>query len=106
MDPATDAGDTLQQIRALVGNASCTDASQCRSLPLGARACGGPQAYLAWSVERTDGNALGKLADRYKSEREAQIKQTGEVSDCRFIADPGAVCRAGICQPGSLLPTA
>lgn len=98
---ANNAGDTLQQMRALIGRASCTDSSQCRSLALGARACGGPQGYLAWSSSQTDGDALRELAERYKAERQAQIKQKGEVSDCRFTADPGAVCQAGQCQLGS-----
>lgn len=98
-DPAT----TLEKIHALVGNASCTDSSQCRSLPLGARACGGPQSYLAWSIRQTDGNALRALAERYKAERQAQIKQKGEMSDCRFLTDPGAVCQQGTCQLGEAI---
>lgn len=106
--PRTDAADdpaaTYEKIRALVGDASCTDSSQCRSLPLGARACGGPQGYLPWSTARTDGNALRALAERYKAERQAQIKQKGEMSDCRFMVDPGAVCQKGSCQPGQALP--
>lgn len=97
-------GDTLQQIQALIGNAGCTNSSECRTVPVGARACGGPQGYLAWSTAHTDGDTLQKLAERYKAERQAQIRQKGEISDCRFIADPGAVCRAGVCQLGSSLP--
>jgi hypothetical protein len=93
--------DTLGQIRALVGAAGCTDSSQCHSLPMGARGCGGPQGYLAWSSAHTPGDALRALGERYKAERQAQIAAAGEMSDCRFVADPGAVCRAGSCQLGS-----
>jgi hypothetical protein len=94
--PAT--GDTLAQIRALIGNAACTDASQCHTLAIGARPCGGPQAYLPWSSAHTDGTALAVLAEKFKREREAAIAASGEMSTCQFLPDPGAVCRAGTCQ--------
>ena len=98
--PAGQAG-TLGEIRALIGTPSCSDASQCRTIALGARACGGPQGYLAYSTAQTDENALRALGERYKAERQAQIEASGEMSDCRFIADPGAVCSAGTCQLGT-----
>ena len=95
------AGSTLEQIRAMIGNAACTDASQCRSLPVGARACGGPEAYLPYSTASLSEPALQALAARYKGEREAQNQASGMMSNCRFIPDPGAVCRAGTCQLGT-----
>ena len=102
--PNAPGGSTLEQIRTLLGKASCTDSSQCHTVPIGARACGGPQRYLAWSSTDTSGDALQALADRYKAERQAEIKAKGEISDCRFLVDPGAVCRAGTCQLGTGLP--
>lgn len=97
-------GATLGQIRALIGSAACTDSSQCHALPVGARGCGGPESYLPWSSVQTSGNALHALAERHKAERQAQIAAKGEVSNCMFMADPGAVCRAGTCQLGTGLP--
>lgn len=91
-------GNTLAKIRALIGDAACTDSSQCHTLPLGARPCGGPQAYLPWSSAKTDGAALAALGAQYRQEREAAIAASGELSTCRFLPDPGAVCRAGTCQ--------
>jgi hypothetical protein len=91
-------GDTLAQIRALIGDAACTDSSQCHTLAIGARPCGGPQAYLPWSSARTDGAALAVLGERYRKEREAAIAASGEMSTCQFLPDPGASCRAGTCQ--------
>jgi hypothetical protein len=101
--PAERAGPpsaTLGQLRALIGNAACTDTAQCRTVPVGARGCGGPEMYLPWSTTQTRDDALQALAGRYKAERQAQIQASGEVSDCRFAVDPGAVCRAGACQLG------
>ncbi|HEX8478485.1 MAG TPA: hypothetical protein VF663_09125 [Telluria sp.] len=96
--PATPAGDTLAQIRALIGDAACTDSSQCHTLAVGARPCGGPQTYLPWSSAKTDGAALAALGDKFKKEREAAIAASGEMSTCQFLPDPGAVCKAGTCQ--------
>lgn len=95
---AAPSADVLSEIRSLIGTAACTESSQCNTLPLGARACGGPQAYLPWSSARTDGSALRALAGRYQEQQRAAAEASGQVSDCRFIPDPGAECRAGACQ--------
>lgn len=95
---------TLAQIRALIGTAACTDASQCRTIGIGARPCGGPQAYLAWSTAHTDGAALAALAEKFKLEREAANAASGELSTCQFFPDPGASCRAGTCQLNPVTP--
>ncbi|HEX9174228.1 MAG TPA: hypothetical protein VF861_16385 [Telluria sp.] len=89
---------TVGQIKAMIGAATCTEASQCRTLPLGARACGGPEAYVAYSTANNSEAALKALGERYKQERKASNEASGMVSDCRFMMDPGAVCQAGTCQ--------
>jgi hypothetical protein len=100
--PAADAsGDTLAQIRALAKDASCSDSGQCRSLPLGALACGGPSGYLAYSTLHANEKQMNELAERYKAERQAAIAKSGEMSICRYLPDPGAVCVAGTCQLGT-----
>ena len=91
----------LTQIRALTADKTCSDTSQCRSLPIGAMACGGPQDYLPYSSLRTDEKAVRELAERYKAERQGQIAKRGEMSICRFHPDPGAVCVSGACQLGA-----
>lgn len=97
--PATaTAGSTLEQIRAMIGSASCSEASQCRTLPVGARACGGPEAYLAYSTANLSEPALQALAERYSAERRAENEKSGMSSTCQIIQDPGAECRAGTCQ--------
>jgi len=90
--------DTLGQIKTLIGKAACSSHAQCQVLPVGARPCGGPASYLAWSNADTSGNALQALADRYRGERQASNTRSGMVSDCRAIAPPAATCQAGVCQ--------
>lgn len=96
--PAPKQDDLLAQIRALIGNASCTDGSQCRTLPIGARACGGPEGYLAYSTSSAPEAELKALAERHKQERADFHAKSGIMSNCRFMPDPGAVCVAGTCQ--------
>ena len=91
----------LSQIRALTADATCSDNGQCRSLAVGAMACGGPQDYLPYSTLRTNEKEVRELAERYKTERQGQIVKRGEISTCRFRPDPGAVCVSGTCQLGA-----
>ncbi len=99
---AAEAG-LLEQIRAEVGQARCTDNAQCRSLGLGAKPCGGPASWLAWSV----GGARAERLDAWSAELAMLQRQrqqaSGMVSNCQYLADPGAVCQAGRCvlQSGS-----
>ena len=103
--PADDGGGaTLAQIHTLVGSASCANDGECRSLPLGAKACGGPDGYLAFSTKTTAEPTLRALAQTYADQRRKANSASGMMSTCLFMADPGAVCRAGTCQLGTAAP--
>jgi hypothetical protein len=102
---AAPGGDLLSQMRALTADATCSESTQCRSIPVGALACGGPQDYLPYSVTRTNEKQLRELAERYRAERQAQIVKTGEMSTCRYRPDPGAVCVSGTCRLGGADPS-
>lgn len=93
-------GDTLARIRAAIGTPACSSDDQCHTLAVGHKSCGGPESYLAWSSSKTSQAELQALAERYKEERRAADAASGMVSTCRFMPDPGAVCRAGTCQLG------
>jgi len=97
---AGEPGDTLARIRALVGTPDCSTDAQCHTLALGARPCGGPESYLAWSSGKTQHAELQALGERYKEERRAANAADGRASTCQYMMDPGAVCRAGTCQLG------
>jgi hypothetical protein len=99
--PRDGQGDTLARIRALAGTPSCSDDSQCHTLALGARACGGPESYLPWSSAHTRQAEIQALGERFKEEQRAANAASGAMSTCRFMPDPGAVCRAGTCQLGT-----
>ena len=102
---AEDPGAALQaQVQRLIGRAACDSPAQCRTLPLGARACGGPDAFVAWSVLGTDQAALRRAAARYTQWQAQQQARGGAMSICMVEPDPGAVCAkpnaAGGLKPG------
>jgi len=92
----------LARIRTEVGDARCSTDSQCRTLAIGAKACGGPESWLAWSTSAAPGTT-GR-ADRLQAwsvelatlQRQRQ-QASGMVSNCQYNADPGAVCQAQRC---------
>ena len=102
---AAPAADTLGQIRSMIGAAECSSDNQCQVLPVGARACGGPSSYLAWSSAKTDAAKLQALARRHKTEQEADNMATGRISTCIALAPPAVACRAGACQLTDALAT-
>ncbi|HUG22334.1 hypothetical protein [Piscinibacter sp.] len=85
-------------IRALIGDAACSSDAQCRTIGVGAKACGGPQSYLAWSTARTDEGALRAAAEQQASTRRDDMARSGIVSTCSIVPDPGAICSAGVCR--------
>ena len=91
------------QVQRLIGRAECDSDAQCRTLPLGARACGGPETYVAWSVLGTDQAALQRAGERYGQWQAQQQARSGTMSICMVEIDPGAVCSrsATTAQPGT-----
>ena len=88
------ARDPLAQLAALVGDAACDRDDQCRTAPIGNRACGGPEAFLAWSTKRTDFKALDAALANLATERARNSGPGGQVSICAVVSDPGASCVA------------
>jgi hypothetical protein len=102
--PAADTHALSRQIREEIGTAACTANDQCRSLAIGHKACGGPETYVVWSTAASDGKKLRALADAYTQARKQESEQSGRVSDCSLVTDPGARCEAGRCVPAGRSP--
>jgi hypothetical protein len=82
----------MTSLRAAIGDAACTRDDQCRTIAIGSKACGGPEAYLAWSTLRSDEGTLKEAAEAYA--RVQQDTPPGRrISNCLFVTDPGATCR-------------
>ncbi len=94
---ASAGGGPLLRLRVEIGEASCVQDVQCRTLAVGAKSCGGPEFYLPWSLLEGKADKIAALAKQYTDARVAQIKQSGEQSSCQFVADPGSVCKQKQC---------
>ncbi len=90
----------LERIHAEIRGARCTQDTQCRTLPLGAKACGGPAQWLAWSVVDSRLERLQPLADELALRQRRRDSADGVVSTCSVVPDPGAACVAGHCVLG------
>ena len=95
--PAPGDANLAEQIKAIVGDAACDAPQQCQTIAIGAKACGGPERYLAWSNKSNDGKQLTALAQA-QAEASRKLRQSdGMMSTCAIVTDPGATCEAGRC---------
>lgn len=96
----TSGSKTLTELRQLGRVVECSSDQQCKTVAVGAKACGGPESFMVYSTANASPEQVQALAERYRKEREQENKLNGTVSDCRMLMDPGAQCRAGACQLG------
>ena len=86
------------QAKALVKADGCTSADQCRTAPVGSRACGGPRYYLVYCSRSTDSAALYRKLDAVaQAERDFNTRYQ-IVSTCEFRMAPTVVLTAGSCS--------
>jgi len=79
-------------VHTLIGDAACHSDAQCATVGIGAKACGGPAAYVAWSSMRTDGDKLRAAAESQAAAQRENLAASGRASNCMVEADPGAYC--------------
>ena len=87
----------LPAITAAIGLAACDTPAQCRSIGIGAKACGGPESYRAWSVKDADERALRAAVAAHAAARTAENLRNDMRSTCALEPDPGASCQAARC---------
>lgn len=87
----------LAQIRTEIGDVPCSHDAQCRTLPIGARACGGPAAWWAWSEVNARADRLRDWAQQLEQIERERHSREGLLSTCVVVPDPGASCVARRC---------
>lgn len=80
-----------------IGEAGATDVAACRTLPLGAKPCGGPWTYLVYSAEASDAARLAELAAEYDSVDAERNRACGLASDCMMVMPPEVALADGRC---------
>ena len=102
-DQRTEEGDRAQliemrrEIDALIGEAVGVSITDCRYAGLGAKPCGGPWAYIVYSVSSTDSTALVNRLTAYDAFEAEMNELYGYVSDCSIPAPPVLAFKDGRC---------
>lgn len=86
-----------KKIQDEIGTAECDNASQCRTMPVGHKSCGGPEGYVAYSTKTGNTARLLALGEQYAAARKAENERSGMLSNCMVERDPGATCVANRC---------
>jgi hypothetical protein len=101
--PATEQ-QLADRIRAEIGDAPCSSDSQCRTLPIGHKSCGGPAAWWAWSTQNASAERLQGWGRQLADLQQRNQARSGMVSNCQLVTDPGARCLAQHCTLAQGVP--
>jgi hypothetical protein len=86
------------QAKALVKTDGCSSAGECRTAPVGSKACGGPRYYLVYCSRTTDSAALFKKLDAIAAAEHEFNSRYQIVSTCEFRTPPQVALSGGSCQ--------
>jgi hypothetical protein len=84
--------------KALVKADGCSSAGDCRTAPVGSRACGGPRYYLVYCSKTTDSVALFQKLDAVANAERAYNEHYQIASTCEFRMPPTVALSGGSCK--------
>ncbi|MEQ1507469.1 MAG: hypothetical protein ABMB14_34890, partial [Myxococcota bacterium] len=79
------------------GDGQCAAVEDCRSIGVGAKACGGPTGYLPYCATAVDEAALEDTVADQIAAWKARNEETHAVSDCSVPAEPTLTLVDGTC---------
>lgn len=86
--------DLREEIDKLIASEICSDPSEWRISPLGAKPCGGPAKYIAYPKSK-ESEILSKI-QKYTELQTAYNKAKNLVSDCKIVPPPSGIeCKNG-----------
>jgi hypothetical protein len=89
--------DLEERAKASVRTDGCTSGDQCRSAPVGSRACGGPRYYLVYCARTTDSAALFRSLEQVAAAERAYNTKYQVMSTCEFRMPPSVGVTGGMC---------
>ena len=93
-----------REARALASVKGCERASDCRSAPVGAKACGGPRAYIVYCAATTDTARLFATLHELERVETAYNSKAGIISNCMFRLPPTVTLAGGSCREANGVP--
>jgi hypothetical protein len=108
LQPVASGGNAAADLKAadarldstLAGASACTADTECHSVAIGAKACGGPTGYRAYSSRTVSSASVDTLAQQERELAAQAARESHEVSTCFMLADPGARCEQSKCVTG------
>jgi hypothetical protein len=91
-----------REVKALARADGCTAANQCRTLPIGARPCGGPEEFVVYCPRTTDVAALERKAAELERAQKAFNEKSGLMSTCEMRMPPRVVHVGGACRAANV----
>ena len=91
-DDAAEAKRLRGEITEAIGDARCRNLVNCRVVGLGARPCGGPEEYVAYSIWDTDREHIDNLVFEYNLLSEDLMLESDMAGACVVIPKPGVDC--------------
>jgi hypothetical protein len=85
------------EAKTIAKTAGCATTGDCRSAPVGSRACGGPRYYLPYCAKTTDSVALFRKLDEVAKAEQAYNKKYNLASTCEFRMPPTVNAVGGSC---------
>ena len=99
--PTGDLAAINSQLETTLNNASsCTADNECHTVSVGAKACGGPTGYRAYSNKTVTTASVEALAEHQRALAAEAARASHQVSPCFMLADPGAHCEQHKCVTG------
>ena len=90
--------ELAKDILSLTADVTCDSDSQCKSVGLGDKPCGGFQEYRVYSLKSVDEPALLRKIDDYnRLDKENNLKNN-KVSTCEFLMQPTTSCMDNQCM--------
>jgi hypothetical protein len=86
------------EAKALVKTGGCSSPAQCRTAPVGSKACGGPRYYLVYCSLTTDSASLFRKLDAIAAGEREYNTRYQMVSTCELRLPPTATLSGGYCQ--------
>jgi len=84
----------------LAGASACSADTECHTVAVGAKACGGPTGYRAYSSKTVSTATVDALAQQERDLAAQAARASHQVSTCYMLADPGAHCEQRTCVTG------
>lgn len=91
--------DIKKEINTITADLKCTKDSDCQSVGLGARACGGPSSYKIYSTVATNKEKIEALGSRHRELSKTKLSdQESSISICSILEAPVVSCKKELCS--------